>query len=74
MMNKSVLGLLSIVIAILNIYWASEFYNLKKVRGSKQEVDECIRKANRLAFFSRVSYFCVGIVFLVFILLEGISS
>ena len=70
-MNKSTLGVIFLIIAAVNIYWAAEIARLRRQKGSPEELTKLRDRANRLARFSRISYFLVGSVLLMFIIFGG---
>ena len=72
-MSKSVLGVAFLVVAAVNMYWAAEIFWLKSKKGSPEELRQFSMRAKRLALLSRISYFIVSIVFLIFILKGGVK-
>jgi hypothetical protein len=70
-MTKSVLGVLFLVIASVNIFWAAKIARLLRKGGSDDERKEFARRVNNLARLSRGSYLVVGIMMLAFLFLAA---
>jgi hypothetical protein len=68
-MTKATLGLVFLFVAILNIYWASKIYDLKRKNGSKIEMEFFESESRKLSKWSRVSYLfaaCLLVLFVIF--------
>jgi len=67
-MNKHTLGLIFLIIAIVNIYWAARVSKLMNMRGSREEIAAHEKQAKKLNNLSRISYFLVSVVFLLYLI------
>lgn len=55
-MQKETLGIVVLVVAGLNFYWAARINTLMSFRGTEEEMANRRRRAARLSILSKVSY------------------
>ena len=67
-MSKTTLGIVFLIVAIFNIYWAIEITALNKRKGSSDEKVGFSNKAKRLSYYSRFSYLLVSVFFAIYLI------
>ncbi len=71
-MDKKLLGLIVVGIAVINLYWSAKIFSLMSYTGDPAEVELRKKLAKKYSFFSKLSYFAVLIVVALFFILGGI--
>ena len=70
-MEKGTLGFIVLIVAGINFYLSARIYTLMKFEGSPEEVAVRRKKAQRLSFVSKASYFVVVISVGIFYFIKG---
>ena len=70
-MEKGTLGFIVLIVAGVNFYLSARIYTLMNFEGSPEEVAVRRKKAQRLSFVSKASYFVVVIAVGIFYFIKG---
>lgn len=70
-MHKHILGIIVLIVAGVNFYWAARIHKLLSFRGTDDEMEIRKKQADRLSALSKYSYIAILSLVGIFLFFKG---